>query len=604
MYCTNYFENMTLEEVKDVYKSLIEKKSIKLAQLKKQIFRVGSIRLGIVLTCIALCYILWGNTLAIVGVIFASIAAFLFFLKYHNRLFRSKRYYELLVSNANNELKGIDYDFSPFDGAAELSDGNHSYSLDLDLFGNRSFFQSINRTVTDYGKKRLADTFLNTFDEKADIIKQQKAIKEIRSNPKLITYFRAIGMMTETEDLDVENLSKQFNGSKQLSGTFWRYMPYVSFVVFVSTCVLSVLGIIPFAAFALCWIVLAGFIPAKNVKQNLSLFEKKMNTLETYSELFKIIEEQKFECESLKQLQSRLQSGQSASEAIAQLKSYSDNLDQSFTVVGLLFLNPLISWATIYSLKIEKWASKHNERIPAWFESLAQFDSLISLALYAYNHPDYVYPEVSDSYVFEGKDLGHPMINRDVCVRNDVTISKRPFFLVVTGANMAGKSTYLRTVGINMILASAGAPVYASSLKFYPYRLVTNLRTSDSLNDNESYFFAELKRLKMIIDRLQAGEELFIILDEILKGTNSEDKQKGSIALMKQLVSLGGNGIIATHDLILGNLEKEYPGEVKDYRFEADITDDQLTFSYKMREGVAQNMNACFLMKKMGITGL
>ena len=235
---------------------------------------------------------------------------------------------------------------------------------------------------------------------------------------------------------------------------------------------------------------------------------------------------------------------------------------------------------------------------------MAEFDSLVSFAVYAYNHPDYIYPEASETYILEGKNLGHPMLNRKVCVSNDVTIESHPFFLVVTGANMAGKSTYLRTVGINLMLACAGAPVCASSLKFYPYKLVTNLRTSDSLTDNESYFFAELKRLKMIIDRLQSGEPLFIILDEILKGTNSEDKQKGSIALMKQLVSLGANGIIATHDLLLGDLEKEFPDAIKNYRFEADIKDDHLSFTYKIREGVAQNMNASFLMKKMGITGL
>jgi DNA mismatch repair ATPase MutS len=226
------------------------------------------------------------------------------------------------------------------------------------------------------------------------------------------------------------------------------------------------------------------------------------------------------------------------------------------------------------------------------------------LGIFAYNNPDYAYPEVSDTFMFEAKELGHPMINRSACVRNDVEMNGQPFFLVVTGANMAGKSTYLRTAGINLVLACAGAPVCAVSLRFYPYRLVTNLRTSDSLTENESYFFAELKRLKMIIDRLQSGDRLFIILDEILKGTNSEDKQKGSIALMRQLVSLEGNGIIATHDLVLGILEKEFPGAIKNYRFEAGIDGEQLSFTYKIQEGVARNMNASFLMKQMGITGL
>lgn len=166
---------------------------------------------------------------------------------------------------------------------------------------------------------------------------------------------------------------------------------------------------------------------------------------------------------------------------------------------------------------------------------------------------------------------------------------------------MAGKSTYLRTVGINYLLACVGAPVCADSLTVYPASMVTSLRTSDSLASNESYFFAELKRLRMIIERLQKGEQLFIILDEILKGTNSIDKQKGSLALMKQLVNYRACGIIATHDLVLGSLEDEFPGEIRNFRFEADIKDNELSFSYRLREGVAQNMNACFLMKKMGI---
>jgi DNA mismatch repair ATPase MutS len=186
-------------------------------------------------------------------------------------------------------------------------------------------------------------------------------------------------------------------------------------------------------------------------------------------------------------------------------------------------------------------------------------------------------------------------------VKNDVNINKRPFFMVVTGANMAGKSTYLRTIGVNHTFACVGAPVCADEMTVFPSKLVTNLRTTDSLNDNESYFFAELKRLKMIIDRLHSGETLLIILDEILKGTNSMDKQKGSLSLIKQLISLNSNGIIATHDLVLGILEKEFPENVKNCRFEAEIKDDNLIFSYKIQEGIAQNMNATFLMRKMGI---
>jgi DNA mismatch repair ATPase MutS len=203
----------------------------------------------------------------------------------------------------------------------------------------------------------------------------------------------------------------------------------------------------------------------------------------------------------------------------------------------------------------------------------------------------------------EGTGLGHPLLHRDKCVRNDIQIPHSNYFLIITGANMAGKSTYLRMAGVNFLLACMGMPVCAEALTVYPAHLVTSLRTTDSLISNESYFFAELKRLKMIIDRLNAGERLFIILDEILKGTNSVDKQKGSINLIKQLVKKGACGIIATHDLLLGTLSATFPDNIHNRRFEADIKNDELTFTYKIRDGVAQNMNATFLMKKMGISG-
>ena len=166
---------------------------------------------------------------------------------------------------------------------------------------------------------------------------------------------------------------------------------------------------------------------------------------------------------------------------------------------------------------------------------------------------------------------------------------------------MAGKSTYLRTIGINFILAMMGAPVCAKKMEITPCRLYTSLRTTDSLTENESYFFAELKRLQQMIDRLKNGEKLFIILDEILKGTNSIDKQRGSLALVARLVGLDAVGVIATHDLQLGTLSGQFPGYIKNFRFEAEIKDDELFFPYKLQPGIAENMNAYFLMKKMGI---
>lgn len=597
---------MQLDQVIQSYKDIINTEKEKLDKLKSKIFQIGSIRLAVVLIGFFSIYYFWFSALPILISILACIVLFLFLLKYHNQLFHKKQYCELLIENADNELRAINYDFSPFDGAPEKEDGNHSYSLDLDLFGDHSFFQSVNRTITTYGKEALVDKFLYPSDNKENILANQSIIKELAEKSDLLNHFRAVGQMSRTEDLDIKNFAHQFENSKPLSKSIWKFAPFIPIALIVLFILFgNSLGIpTSFGGILYTLLFVASLVPFKVIKEKMSFFEKKLDTLKTYTEIFKIIENEKFESKELLDLQQKVKTKESASTAISQLQKHSNNLDQSLNLLGFVFLNPLVFWNVIYAIKIEKWVAENKKNIDQWFTAVAEFDSFVSLAIFAYNHPTYTYPKITDTQTFEAVELGHPMINREVCVTNDVSIANHPYFLVVTGANMAGKSTYLRTVGLNMTLANIGAPVFAKSLKFYPFHLVTNLRTSDSLADNESYFFAELKRLKMIIDRLQSGEQLFIILDEILKGTNSEDKQKGSIALMKQLIANKGCGIIATHDLILGNLEKEYPNEVKNYRFEADITNEELTFTYKIREGVAQNMNACFLMSKMGIVGL
>lgn len=597
---------MQLDKVIESYKQTSETERVKLEKLKRKIFQIGSLRLAVVLFCSFTIYYFWFNTLPILSSIIICSILFLFLLKYHNRLFDQKRYCELLIENAENELKAINYDFSAFDGASEAQNGNHSYSLDLDLFGQHSFFQSVNRTVTSYGKSRLIDKFLNPSDKKQEILTNQSIIKELSYKTDLQNHFRAVGQMSATEHLEVKSFVEEFQKSKSLSASAWKFAPFVPAAIIIGFIALGQFVDITAAMWMILYVLLfvASLIPAKLIQEKMSFFEKKLDSLKTYSHIFQIIEKESFTSQELINLQQQVKTNKSASLAIYQLQKLSNNLDQSQNLLGFVILNPLFFWNVTYAIKIEKWIEENKDNINQWFNTIGEFDSFISLAIFGYNHPNYIFPEIADNYTFEAKDLGHPMINRKVCVTNDVNIAHHPYFLVVTGANMAGKSTYLRTVGLNMMLANMGAPVFAKSLKFYPFHLVTNLRTSDSLADNESYFFAELKRLKMIIDRLQSGEQVFIILDEILKGTNSEDKQKGSIALMKQLIANQGCGIIATHDLILGNLEKEYPNEVKNYRFEADITNEELTFTYKIREGVAQNMNACFLMSKMGITGL
>ena len=598
---------MNIDDVKRHYTAIIDAEQVVLSKLKKTIFQIGTLRLFVSIATIVATYIMWGNTATVSSIIGLGLIVFLTLMKFHSKLFRSKTYCERQIKNAQNELKGLDYDFSAYDGAPELIDSEHSFSLDLDLFGERSFFQSINRTVTSFGKRTLSDAIIYPLIDKNEILEQQKAIEELKHKTKLLAHFQATGQMSETDNLDIKDFSNSFEIKNPLSNNkIWNVLVYFIPSLYIILTILVTFDILSGSLFLPLYLLTFAIstIPAKKVTEIKNLFEQKSNILDTYSQLLQIMEEEKFESLLLQELKKRLKIKNKASAAIAKLKTLHASLEMAYAYPILLLINPVLLWNVRFGIKIERWTLDYKEEINEWFIALAKFDSLVSLATFAFNHPDYTYPQPADKFTFEGKALGHPLINRDLCVRNDVNINKDPYFLVITGANMAGKSTYLRTIGINHTLACAGAPVCAESLVFYPNRLVTNLRTADSLADNESYFFAELKRLKMIIDRLQSKEEIFIILDEILKGTNSEDKRKGSIALMKQLISLGGNGIIATHDLELGNLEKEYPDNVKDYCFEADITNDQLSFTYQIREGIAQNMNACFLMRKMGITGV
>lgn len=595
---------MNYHEIKEQYEHLIVEDNTRLTALKKQIFTIGTIRLAIALATAMGIYWAW-NDMQLAGIIFvAGLALFLILAKFHDRLFRKKQYFELKIDNTCNELKALGYDFSAFDAGNEFASATHSYANDLDLFGKRSLFQSLNRTVTLSGKKHLAQSLLDPLSEKDSIGDRQEAIDELSQDQHLIDHFRATGQMAES--LNTENIAIGRLSDRPLRSTFWRITPVLYPILFVSMIVFCACEIIPSALFIIFWMAMIpiSLIPTNKINQKLDSLTKKQQTIDSYTKLLQIVEDRQFKSKYLNDLQNNIREPESAYQSIKVLNKLVHNAGLSLTFLGLIFFNPVLSWNVMYAIRIENWIKKRSLSFSNWTDTIGRFDSLLSFARFKHNHPDYVFPQISTSFAYQAQAMGHPLINRNVCVRNDIDITSRPYFMVVTGANMAGKSTYLRTVGINLTLASAGSVVCAEQMNFYPFQLVTNLRTSDSLNDNESYFFAELKRLKMIIDRLESGEELFIILDEILKGTNSEDKQRGSLALMKQLVSMNGNGIIATHDLELGNLETEFPEAVRNYRFEADITDNELTFSYRMQAGVARNMNACFLMKKMGITGL
>lgn len=600
----------TFADMEKIYRLYEDKRDTcknKVSYLSRRIHLYGTIRLIIFIGLFIVLYLISGSswkTLSLITLLFAI--PFIGLMVYHTRLYNKRRREEILQDLCENELKALNYDFSAFDGTTDQLNGSHSFSIDLDMFGNRSFFQSMNRTTTYIGNEKLAKWLLSPLNDKNKIIERQEAVKELAESIAFRQDFYVEGSFKPGKKEDYKRLAELTDAATYFSNSItWKILIWTFPLVWIALFTGAFLGFIDVSILSIA-IVFSMAIAYSKAKQTTILHNqvnKLQNLLGTYSELIGLIENTDFQSSLLKKQKEVFYSkGCNASTAIRRLSKAIGALDQRLSAAGLILqIFTLRDIRT--SIRIEQWMLTYKDNMPFWFEALADFDALNSMGGFGFNHPDYIYPEIGDTYFeMKGKQLGHPLMNRDTCIKNDINIKQSPWFLIITGANMAGKSTYLRTVGLNHILACCGMPVCAESLTVYPANLVTSLRTSDDLMNNESYFFAELKRLKMIIDRLQSGEKLFIILDEILKGTNSVDKQKGSIALMKQLVRLNGCGIIATHDLILGKLEEEFPEQIRNFRFEADITDNELTFSYLLRSGIAQNMNACFLMQKMGIT--
>lgn len=577
-----------------------------LQQAKKQIFRISMLRLALFIAGIAGLYFFFNQTTLLIICICLTFLPLFILVKIHNRFFIRKEWLETQARIIQEELQALSGDYSSFEDGKEYVNPEHPYSFDLDIFGRRSLFQSINRTCTFFGKNRLAKWLQNHLHEKTSIEKRQEMVREISEHTLFREQFRVAGLVHHGQSSDGEKIQAWSQSPAQYLHAGWVKtfiwgVPVINSLLLITSLAgwasFSWLGL----SFGIFLVLSFGIIKRATYIQE--TYGKQLKSLNGYARLIALAKAENWKSAGMQELMERFNlNGQSPIQALQQLSRELDRLDLRNNQFLYVLLEGSIFFQLQEIVRIERWKVRYGQHISEWLETVGELDALCSLGTFAYNHPQYTYPELTEKpFCFLATQMGHPLMPASQCVKNDATIPSRPFFLIITGANMAGKSTYLRTIGVNYLLACIGAPVCCERLKLYPNQLITSLRTSDSLSDNESYFFAELKRLKRIIDLLNQGQQLFIILDEILKGTNSMDKQKGSFDLIRQFMQLKANGIIATHDLLLGSLIKQFPEEIRNYCFEADIKENELTFSYKLREGVAQNMNACFLMKKMGI---
>ena len=590
------------------YTQRIDETLRQLSQTKTQINRISLLRVLLFVAGFAGLILFYrSGTWAVVLTVCCTFLPFFILVKVHNRLYFRKEQLETQLKLNQDELKGLEGDYSVFDEGREFIDAGHPYSYDLDLFGRKSLFQALGRTCTHIGKQTLATWMQHHLTEKAAIETRQESIRDMSRRMEFREAFRVTGSINRGADSDEEEISRWSRTPSVLQHLWWVKLclwavPSIN-ILLLALGLLNILSLSWFGMMFTVFVILSfGLIQRVTLIQE--SYGKKLKTLNRYARLITLAKGETWQAPALRELTDKLDiDGHSPAEALTQLSKELDRLDLRNNQLLYVILEGSMFFQLRQIVRIERWKARYGKYLMGWLEAVGELDALCSLGTFAYNHPAYTYPTITNQpFCFLARNMGHPLMPEAQCVKNDATIPSRPYFLIITGANMAGKSTYLRTIGVNYLLACMGCPVCCESLTLYPAHLITSLRTTDSLSDNESYFFAELKRLKRIIDLLNKGQELFIILDEILKGTNSADKQKGSLDLIRQFMRLKADGIIATHDLLLGTLADQFPEYIRNYCFEADIKDNELTFSYRLREGVAQNMNACFLMRKMGIT--
>ena len=590
------------------YKNRVENFNIQKKELQKVNNWIAFIRIILFIGSFLLVYSLISATFygyATFSVVLLFIL-FLYLVKVHANYKNKKNHCEILLNINKNEIKFHQGDLTPFDGGEELVEDEHPYIFDLDVFGSNSIFQLINRTNTSIGKKLLGDWLKYPFLKAANILENQDAVQDLSKRLDWRQNFQAVGLTWEESIEEKEDLIRWLNDPVTIvQKPFYKVMLW-GFPLLTTICLLMAILSFVKVQVLFMFMIVQLFIVSLHLKTLLKYslqISKKTKVLKKYAQLFKWIENEEFTSTKLKEMRQKLSNHKtSAHNSIHQLAEMVNYMEQGGSFVGIAF-NGLFMWSLQYLYRIEKWQTIHKSHVQDWFEIAGEFDTLSSIANLCYNRPEYIFPNpVADTYQLVGKGIGHPLIESGVSVKNNVEFIDQGQFWIITGANMAGKSTYLRTVGVNFILAMIGAPVCAKEFTFRPMTIYTSMRTRDSLQSNESFFYAELKKLKKIIDKLEDREPIFVILDEILKGTNSLDQHTGSKALIEQLIKLNAVGLIATHDLSLGELIEEYPDKIQNKCFEIEINDQELAFDYKLRDGISQNLNATYLMKRMGIT--
>lgn len=588
------------------YKSLLSKYTEKAALLNSRLAWFSFFRLSLFVGFIFLGYksIQTGDRLFIFATI-VTLAAFLLFIRLYDKLQSLAAFFTELAKLNQNEINFLNGQTSVYPDGKEYIDTHHTYSYDLDIFGEGGLYPYLNRTSTAFGKDALAAALLHP-DTKA-IAERQEAIKELSSLLDFRQYLQAHGSLLDTKEKELQQLKAWLNAKPGFAN---RTLYYVLMLFPLATLACLVYYLVSeqevflnsFYYLFIVNLVIAGAF-AKKISSHLSVSTSVTKILQQFAGQLKQIEQQTFQSPLLQRLQQGLKTGNiTASVSIAKLASLFNYLETVINLIVSLLLNGLFLFHVHILFALEKWKQQNGQLIMPWLQLLGEIESLNSFANLSFNNKNFCQPQVTGEENLTVVNMGHPLIRREKRINNSISFAQHRF-VILTGSNMSGKSTFLRTLGINLVLARAGSFVCADQFIFYPYEVNVSMRISDSLQDSESFFYAELKRLHNIIVQLESGIKTFVLLDEILRGTNSNDKHNGTIGLIRKLVAAKACGIIATHDLSVAKLIEEYPGYISNQCFESEIINDELIFDYKLKEGVCTKLSASFLMKKMGVIG-
>lgn len=590
----------------EFYQNRLTELNTQLKKLKQRKSSFAWLRLGSIAAIVFAFYLFW--SMGVVYVVTATILLLFIFTRLIYADLRNQAKIEhtsKLININENELKSLSGNYYDFETGAEHIPKEHPYSNDLDIFGRASIFQYINRTTSEPGSRRLAD-YLKSPASIDDILQRQIAARELSTKVLWVQDLQAEGKKNKIT-FSTKNRMETWMKEPPVFSNFkpWKWLRYLLPAIILSIILLYIFDVV--SPSVLLSGLLIFLILAYQLNKYIAPIHEQLSNVakefETLSSSILAIENEKFESPLLKELQSIfVEKNKKASADIYKIKKLLDKLDTRYNLVLALTLNPLLLWNLQQVLDLEKWKVSQQNNLNSWFDTLANFEALNSFGVLYFNHPEWIFPTILPEYFsIKGKEIGHPLIPIEKRVDNFIDIPTNAELMLVTGSNMAGKSTYLRSIGVNVVLAMAGAPVCAHSFSISHVQLISSMRITDNLEESTSTFYAELKKLKTIIEKVNAGESVFILLDEILRGTNSLDRHTGSKALIKQLIKKKAAAIIATHDLELANLKEEFSENILNFHFDVQVSNDELYFDYQLKPGICNSLNASILMKKIGI---